>query len=288
MPDFSIAYYALSARDQNLGREEEFLANVSKGVRLMASDPSINPHYANYAITAGKGNIARLTGDFTAAIPIFESGVDLPDDFSVLGRGNFTNGTLESMVRQHDLAAMRAFARYLVQPEIRSLETHAYLDAETEDWRHLDSEEAIARALIAQAGNSNPRNPRLGAQGFYDYMRPWFALAKAKLGDFKAAEAMIAPTAPDNDPALRMRGLIAELQGQYERADWWFARAEARAAYPLCRRNVGPGAAGTRTAGRGHRQIHIGQSKRSAFRRCAGRLGRGVDGKKGFRRAGEI
>jgi tetratricopeptide (TPR) repeat protein len=79
---------------------------------------------------------------------------------------------------------------------------------------------------IAQARDADQRSI---AQSNYEEFRHAFALAEAKLGDFKAAEAMIAPSAPDNDPALRVCGLIAEMQGQHERADWWFARAEARA-----------------------------------------------------------
>jgi tetratricopeptide (TPR) repeat protein len=222
-PDFTIAYYALGARDENLNREEEFLANVSKALQLMASDPSINPHYTTYAITAGSGHAAELIGDFSAAIPIFESGVDLPDDFSVLARGNFTGGTLEAMARRHDLGAARAFAR--AHPEIVS----TYFLAETGDWHGLDAGEAFRRSRIAQASMTDLRRPRARAQAIYDVSRSWFALAKAELGDFQAAEALIAPTPADDDLALRTRGQIAEMQGQHERADWWFARAEARA-----------------------------------------------------------
>jgi tetratricopeptide (TPR) repeat protein len=229
VPNFTIAYYALGARDQNLDREEEFLANQKEAIRLLPTDPGINPHYATYALTAGKGNIAVLTGDFAAAIPLYQAGAEMPDDFSVLGRGNFTFGALGAMVRQHDLGAMHAYARYLGLAEIRDMQTNVSVDVETGNWKDIEAREAAARARIAQAKETDPRNPRAGAENFYNFMRPWFALAKARLGDFKAAEAMITPTAADADEALPMRGLIAELQGQHERADWWFARAEARA-----------------------------------------------------------
>ena len=76
VPDFTIARYALGARDQSLGREEEFLANQKEAVRLLPTDPGINPHYATYAVTAGKGNIA-ITGDFATAIPIYQAGAEL-------------------------------------------------------------------------------------------------------------------------------------------------------------------------------------------------------------------
>ena len=230
-PDFTIAYFALASRDQSLNREEELVTNLRAADRLLSRDPvpGLNPHYAIYARASGKSNIAFWTGDYTAAIPIYQAGAELPDDFSVLARGNFTQGALMSMIRRHDLSAMRAYARYLGQPSIPAVRTRVILDTETEDWRDINAQEAVARAAIVQSDDSISRNSRAGAQSFYDTLRPWFALAKARLGDFKAAEAMIAPAAPDNDPALRMRGLIAELQGQHERADWWFARAEQRA-----------------------------------------------------------
>jgi tetratricopeptide (TPR) repeat protein len=230
-PDFTIAYFALASRDQVLNREEELVANFRAADRLLSRDPvpGLNPHYTIYARASGKSNIAFWTGDYTAAIPIYQAGAELPDDFSVLARGNFTQGVLQSMIRQHDLGAMRAYARYIGQPDIPDRRTRVILDTETGDWRDINAREAAARARIAQSDDSISRNARATNQAFYDGMRPWYALAEARLGDFKAAEAMIAPAAPDNDPGLRMRGLIAELQGQHERADWWFTRAEARA-----------------------------------------------------------
>jgi tetratricopeptide (TPR) repeat protein len=230
-PDFTIAYFAVASRDQVLNREEELVVNFRAADRLLSRDPvpGLNPHYTIYARASGKSNIAFWTGDYSAAIPIYQAGAELPDDFSVLARGNFTQGALMSMIRQHDLGAMHAYARYLGQPSIPALRTRVMLDTETEDWRDINAQEASARAIIAQSNDSISRNARTGNQAFYDSLRPWFALAKARQGDFKAAEAMIAPSAADNDPGLRMRGLIAELQGQHERADWWFTRAEARA-----------------------------------------------------------
>jgi tetratricopeptide (TPR) repeat protein len=230
-PDFTIAYYALSSRDQVLDREEEDLANLHESDLLLSRDPvpGLNPHYAIYARASAKGLIATLTGDYAVAIPVNQAGAELPDDFSVLGRGNFTQGALQAMILQHDLSAMRAYARYLGPSGTLGPETRVFMSIENGDWRQIDDVEAAARARIAQASGADPRFPRARAQTNYDRLRPWFALGKARQGDFKAAEAMIAPAAPDDDLALRVRGLIAEIGSQHERADWWFARAEARA-----------------------------------------------------------
>ena len=53
------------------------------------------------------------------------------------------------------------------------------------------------------------------------------AYAQAQLGNFAQAETVIAPTSADCYACLRTRALIAELEGQHARADYWFARAVA-------------------------------------------------------------
>jgi tetratricopeptide (TPR) repeat protein len=145
----------------------------------------------------------------------------------VLARGNFTEGALQSMTLQHDLVAMRAYARYLGEQNLPNVQTRIIVDVETGNWQQLNAEEARAAARL-RAPATDPRIPAARVQAAYDRYRPQFALAKAELGDFKAAEAIIAPTAGDDDRALRMRGFIVEMEGQHARADWWFNRAEAR------------------------------------------------------------
>jgi tetratricopeptide (TPR) repeat protein len=96
-------------------------------------------------------------------------------------------------------------------------------DAERGDWQDILAFEAIARKGLP-GGNGTP-----SGLGTFNLYRPAFALAHAKLGDFAGAEALVAPVAPDNDEGLGSRALIAELQGQQARADWWFDRAETHA-----------------------------------------------------------
>jgi tetratricopeptide (TPR) repeat protein len=54
------------------------------------------------------------------------------------------------------------------------------------------------------------------------------AYAEANLGDFRAAEGLIAQTPSDCYRCLVTRARIAELERQPARADWWFARAIAQ------------------------------------------------------------
>jgi cytochrome c-type biogenesis protein CcmH/NrfG len=54
---------------------------------------------------------------------------------------------------------------------------------------------------------------------------PLAATADARLGNFKAANALVVQIPDHCDLCLRARREIAELEGQHARADWWFARA---------------------------------------------------------------
>ncbi|MBV9548123.1 MAG: hypothetical protein JO256_00440 [Alphaproteobacteria bacterium] len=58
---------------------------------------------------------------------------------------------------------------------------------------------------------------------------PFMTVALAHLGRFGEAEARLRPMPADCYPCLRARAEVADLEGQYGRADYWFARAAAAA-----------------------------------------------------------
>jgi tetratricopeptide (TPR) repeat protein len=60
-------------------------------------------------------------------------------------------------------------------------------------------------------------------------MRWRAALAACKLGDTAGAEAVMATTASDCYDCIRMRGNIADVERNWGRADYWFARAVQQA-----------------------------------------------------------
>jgi tetratricopeptide (TPR) repeat protein len=224
-PDFTIGYYALSARNGPLGQDEESLASLRQAVRLLhrSSIPDLNPQYAINARFSADGHLAQLTGDYRAATSFLKAGAELPNEYSVLSRSDFLNEVLIAMARQHDLGAFHAYLRDMGLSLPAYPEARLAGDAEREDWQDTLAYEAIARKGLP-GGNGTP--PGLGT---FDRYRPAFALAHAELGDFAQAEMLIGPVAPDNDGGLRARAQIAELQGQHARADWWFARAVAEA-----------------------------------------------------------
>jgi tetratricopeptide (TPR) repeat protein len=104
-----------------------------------------------------------------------------------------------------------------------SIQSALWLDLEQQDWRDVLAIEAVGRKRFLSGGNGTAA----GVAAF-DRLRPFFALAHAHTGDFVGAEALIAPTAGDNDDAVRARALIAEMDGNHARADWWFLRSEAQ------------------------------------------------------------
>ncbi len=91
VPDFTIGYFALASRNRALNQEKERFENYLVADRLLSREPvpELNPHYTIYARYFAKGGLAMMAGDYGAAIPLYEAGAELPDDFSVLQKGNF-------------------------------------------------------------------------------------------------------------------------------------------------------------------------------------------------------
>ncbi len=95
------------------------------------------------------------------------------------------------------------------------------IDQEVENWAGILSEAESIRPLL-------PRYP--GLPTFISTtVTPVLAHAEAKLGKLAAAEARLAPAPANCYRCLIARADVAELQKQYDRADYWFARAAANA-----------------------------------------------------------
>ena len=224
-PDVAIGYFALSTNGGLPGTEEETLALARQADRLLAREPvpDFNPHYTTSARLTAKEIIAWRTGDYGVGADFMKKAADLPDDFAKLSRNNFISNAARGMFYQHDPGGARAWLRDLgvAAPPQYSLFAGWLV---SEDWQHLAAFEKQLAAQIAQTGDPDTRR---SGENVYNSLRYILALARAKLGDFAGAEAIIAPMTPEQDTGLRTRGQIAEMQGQHERADWWFARAVA-------------------------------------------------------------
>ncbi len=227
-PDFTLGYYALSARNGPLGQEEDSFRNTMEFIRRAEQGtPELNPRYANSALTQAKGRTWYIVGDFAAAIPILVEGAERTDSFSVLGRGNFIGFALSGMARVHDLRAMRAYLKTLGWTHVPYAETSFWCAMESGDWHSVLVQEPPMNAPVDLR-----RSPlvRRGATvgDFNPGVWPYIAYAHARTGDFAGAERLLAPLADDNATAVRMHAMIAELKGEHARADWWFARSESQ------------------------------------------------------------
>jgi tetratricopeptide (TPR) repeat protein len=229
-PDFVLGYYAISARSGPLGQEEDNLRSTREFVRRAEQGaPDLNPRYASSALAQSKGRILYIVGDFAAAVPILVEGAERTDSFSVLGRVNFTSFALAAMVQLHDQAAVRAYLKALGWTEIPGgpLSVARFWNAvETEDWRSVLAIEAGMNAR--SASDRLLRGKPISNGDFNPSLWPLVAYAHARMGDIAGAERLIAPLADDNAAAVRMHAMIAELEGEHARADWWFARSEAQ------------------------------------------------------------
>ena len=227
-PDFTLGYYALGSRNGPLGQEEETFHNTVEFVRRGdLGTPELNPRYARAALAQARGRIFSTVGDFAATIPIEREGAERMDDFSVLGRGNFIGVTITAMARNHDPAALRTYLKALGWSELPLGEVAGrfWVAMDSGDWRPVLAAEpemnapSSANRLTARPVSSGDYSPNLW---------PLFAYAHARTGDMAGAEKLLAPLADDNETAVRMRAMIAELKGEHALADQRFARSETQ------------------------------------------------------------
>ena len=228
VPEFTLVYYALAARNGPLGQEEEGYRNLKEASRLLHGEvPELNPRYVRGARLSADARVLNSVGDFASAIPIAKAGVELPDEFSVLARPNFISDALIAMIRQHDLAAARGFMRDLGWTRI--LDGYVvplfWYGLERQDWTALLRLEPLGLRRIAAAAGTPLYRARVNT---FNNARPYLAIAHAQRGEFRQAEMLVAPLPPDHAGGVRARAIVADLKGDYARADWWFARSEAQ------------------------------------------------------------
>jgi len=228
-PDFTLVYYASSARNGPLGQEEEGFRRQKEFIRRAElGTPELNPRYARSALAQAKGATLLAVGDFTAAISIEKGAAENLDSFSVLGRGNFLNVALSAMARIHDPGAMRGYLKALGWTRMPAgYVTPLFWSAmDSGNWQDMLATEPGMNA--PSSANRLSPSKHISNGDNTPSLWPLYAYAHARIGDFADAEKLLAPLAEDNAPAVRMRAMIAELKGDHARADWWFARSEAQ------------------------------------------------------------
>jgi tetratricopeptide (TPR) repeat protein len=226
-PHLFIIRQNIALSEDEMGRPEKAIADGRKALAALATPDNggIRADVAPYSrdriqcfIDADSGDYrsaaARLMNNFKSGAGIFT--------YSVAGL------VARSFAGEHDLKRARFAAVLnwrdtgfnLSIKDVDDLSAQMFIAAQSGDWRDIV-------ALNAKAGDMLAKLPAL-----HDLLSarivPFVAMARAMLGDFKKADALIAGTPDHCDLCLRTRARIAELEQQYGRMDWWFARAVAQ------------------------------------------------------------
>ena len=170
-----------------------------------------------------------LTGDNAQLIRDARRGFDLPDVYG--SQESLRDAAFTALAAEHDGKSAREAWRELPSvsasdaiDRVNRSEAALQMDVALEDWQKVAAEApAIERAQITAFPKTD--NNIVNATQF----QPWYALAKAKLGDISGAETAINATPRDCYDCVRVRGTIAALARRWAGADYWFADAVKQA-----------------------------------------------------------
>lgn len=217
----------LGMNEFDLNHYEAALAAEQALDRLLnrSAPPNIDaPYIKPFDLEAHK-TIALLLGDYTNAISYDRSGAEISNNLGTIDPAEFRTALALSLARQHDAIAALAYWRDMPpgNPGGRGI-VRLQIDAALENWQAVVTSAASVERTFAQFNPRGDFNAHISTG-----VRPFLALAKAKLGDTAGAEAEIATTASDCYDCIRMRGNIAAMERNWGRADYWFARAVQQA-----------------------------------------------------------
>jgi Tfp pilus assembly protein PilF len=226
--------YALAA-----GQEEEAYRLLQRAAAAYrAGQPDYNPvHAASYADEA-EASLAEMKGDLKSAARKRAEAVDQVAAGNIVAVRPF--GSALAHARVHDFAEARATlaaAGYLDPMRRAEVETRYGRQVSLEELHALATGDYGARAGLLQATMATMQEGGSGASAFgfqraakerIDLLRPELAIALTRAGNWRGAEAVVAPLPADHDAAFRARGLIAAYAGREVRSDALFARAVAR------------------------------------------------------------
>ena len=216
-PDFAMARASLSGIERWLGHEEAWLQNVKISLSLLADRIHGNAR-ADFA-SAYRGILQAESDDAQGA---YQDAVQARQDLVgiVIPGRDFGIDQIGSLALGHDMTAARQeMADWATRSSMApgfAWYARAYMAYLVQDWRGV----LVQTALDEGVAGTDPA----ALLPLHTFFYPLAAVAEAHLGNFAAAEAKLAAMPGDCTRCTIAHALVAELQGQQARADWWLAQ----------------------------------------------------------------
>jgi tetratricopeptide (TPR) repeat protein len=213
----------IALSEDEMGRPEAAVADGRKALALLELPGNGGVRDSVVSVTSARVQsvIAADSADYRAAADAAWKSTSLGIfTYSVSALASRAYAGLHDLKRAHANATMELTGGGAINLAVKGLDDLAarmFIASQAGDWRDIVAIDAKASVLIS-------RQPKLHDL-WLTRIVPFAAIAHAKLGDFKTANKLIAQTPDQCDICLRTRALIAELEDQHARADWWFARA---------------------------------------------------------------
>jgi tetratricopeptide (TPR) repeat protein len=236
-PSVSLIFSNANNNAAILSRPEAALALVPQGLAAMEKDrDSYSPDAFASVRARLQGRGLMLRGDYAGAVAELQPALRFayqPYNTALLAA--------TSRAQLHDGAATAWLADQPVSANVAlnpvpSFITKLQIEAALQHWPRVialaaQADKVMTQAKFSAAGREVTESVQI---------RPWVALAKAMLGDIAGAQTLIAATPADCNDCLRIRGMIASEAKQWDRADFWFAKAVSDApSIPFAHENWG-------------------------------------------------
>jgi tetratricopeptide (TPR) repeat protein len=231
--DFEPAYFDIQMYGEGqLGHDEAALAagRIAEDLLARGIVSDIQPGSILKLRYVNKMALASSFGDYADAASTYRQSTtkSVP---TKINANRLRQVAAVALAFQHDGAAARELRRGMApvpaaQPDLKAIDAsqHYLMEAGLQDWPVVAASEAdVEKSYRTFSPGDDIAN--ISATS----LRPWLALAKAKLGDGAAAWSLIATTPGDCYLCVRMRGNIAALAHRWDSANFWFAEAVRQA-----------------------------------------------------------
>jgi tetratricopeptide (TPR) repeat protein len=233
-PDFVLAWQNIAAEELALGHPEQALAAERRAIDLFGSKGGqLSAAARAIARPANRGLGAAMTGDFETALQQYAIAQNLPDYANIAEDSRGRTACILALL--HEPSASRHAWTGIAMPKAPSIGLfYAYPvkiegDAALGDPSLVLGDAAVIDAAFAATVAVYPKLQAGSRTTLARQIWPFTALARAQLGDFKAAHALIDRTPGDCYLCVRMRGNIDALERNWSGSAVWFAKAVAQA-----------------------------------------------------------